>query len=155
VFSNFASTGTMLLVQQAALDMIFSVGGSGTENEVGRFSSSALGTFSLGVAGTNVGCVKLFNATSGFVQACPTTGALGSITHTWAAVSGTIYPNPMTTAGDIVIGSASGVPTRLAAGATSGHVLTSNGSGVAPSWQAASGGGGGSDVAAVTVAGGL
>lgn len=33
VFSNFASTGTMLLVQQAALDMIFTTGGSGTANE--------------------------------------------------------------------------------------------------------------------------
>jgi hypothetical protein len=50
--------------------------------------------------------------------------------------------NPMTTTGDIIVGGSSGVPTRLAAGSTSGHVLTSNGSGVAPSWQAAAGGGG-------------
>lgn len=48
--------------------------------------------------------------------------------------------NPMTTAGDIIIGGASGSPTRLAAGSTSGHVLTSTGAGAAPSWQAASGG---------------
>lgn len=44
--------------------------------------------------------------------------------------------SPMTTAGDIIIGGASGTGTRLAAGATSGHVLTSNGSGAAPSYQA-------------------
>jgi len=44
--------------------------------------------------------------------------------------------SPMTTAGDIIVGGASGTGTRLAAGSTSGHVLTSNGSGVAPSWQA-------------------
>lgn len=51
--------------------------------------------------------------------------------------------SPMTTAGDLIIGGASGTRTRLAAGATSGHVLTSNGSGAAPSWQAAGGGGSG------------
>jgi hypothetical protein len=48
--------------------------------------------------------------------------------------------NPMTTAGDLLIGGASGTPARLAAGSTSGHVLTSNGAGVAPSYQAAAGG---------------
>lgn len=52
--------------------------------------------------------------------------------------------SPMTTAGDLIVGGASGTRTRLAAGATSGHVLTSTGSGSAPSWQAAAGGGGGS-----------
>lgn len=49
--------------------------------------------------------------------------------------------SPMTTAGDLIIGGASGTRTRLAAGATSGHVLTSTGSASAPSWQAAAGGG--------------
>ena len=47
--------------------------------------------------------------------------------------------NPMTTAGDLIVGGASGTPTRLAAGSTAGHVLTSNGSGAAPSYQAPSG----------------
>lgn len=42
---------------------------------------------------------------------------------------------PMTTAGDLVIGGTSGLPTRLGAG-TSGYILTSNGAGTAPSWQA-------------------
>lgn len=49
---------------------------------------------------------------------------------------------PLTTTGDLLIGASGGTPTRLAAGSTSGHVLTSNGSGAAPSWQAAAGGGG-------------
>lgn len=48
--------------------------------------------------------------------------------------------NPMTTAGDIIIGGTSGAPTRLAAG-TSGQALISNGPGVAPSYQTVSGGG--------------
>ncbi|MHB8303364.1 MAG: hypothetical protein ACYDC6_11085 [Acidobacteriaceae bacterium] len=49
--------------------------------------------------------------------------------------------NPMTTAGDIIIGGAAGAPTRLAAGAAA-TVLTSNGPGVAPSYQAPAAGGG-------------
>lgn len=47
--------------------------------------------------------------------------------------------NPMTTTGDLIVGGSSGTPGRLAA-ATSGYVLTANGAGVAPTWQAASGG---------------
>ena len=46
----------------------------------------------------------------------------------------------LTTQGDLAVGGASGVPQRLAAG-TSGNVLTSNGAGALPSWQASSGGG--------------
>lgn len=42
--------------------------------------------------------------------------------------------------GDTFYRGASGELVRLAAGATSGHVLTSNGSGAAPSWQAVAGG---------------
>ena len=51
--------------------------------------------------------------------------------------------NPMTTPGDIIVGGTAGAPTRLAAG-TAGYVLTSNGPGTAPSYQAGSGGGGSS-----------
>jgi hypothetical protein len=64
----------------------------------------------------------------------------GTGTVVFSSITDAKITNPMTTAGDVIIGGASGTPTRLAAGATSGHVLTSNGSGVAPSWQAASGG---------------
>ncbi|MBO7735556.1 MAG: hypothetical protein J6S67_23525 [Methanobrevibacter sp.] len=46
--------------------------------------------------------------------------------------------NPMTTAGDIIIGGTSGAPTRLGVG-TNGQVLTSNGT--TASWQTSSGGG--------------
>lgn len=54
-------------------------------------------------------------------------------------INGTkVMTNPMTTAGDIVVANAGGGPTRLAAGAV-GTVLTGNGAGVAPSWQAAGG----------------
>lgn len=51
------------------------------------------------------------------------------------------FTNPMTTAGDIIYGGASGLPTRLAGG-TSTYVLTSNGATSAPSWQAGAAGSG-------------
>lgn len=59
------------------------------------------------------------------------------------------------TTGDLLYASASNTLSKLAAG-TATYVLTSNGAGVAPSWQAASGGGGGvavqdRDVTAQTV----
>ena len=43
-----------------------------------------------------------------------------------AAAASTGFTNPMTTAGDLILGGASGTPTRLAIGAN-GYVLTSNG----------------------------
>lgn len=48
--------------------------------------------------------------------------------------------NPMTTAGDVVYGGASGAPTRLAVG-TAGQVLKVNAGATAPEWGAASGSG--------------
>lgn len=57
---------------------------------------------------------------------------------TWDTPSGSGMTNPMTTAGDIIYGGASGTPTRLAGG-TSTYVLTSNGATSAPSWQAGGG----------------
>lgn len=49
--------------------------------------------------------------------------------------------NPMTTAGDVIYGGASGAPTRLAVG-TAGQVLTVNAGATAPEWAAATGGAG-------------
>lgn len=56
-----------------------------------------------------------------------------------SAASGAPMTNPMTTAGDLIVGGSGGAPTRLASD-TAGKVLTANGPGVAPSWQASSGG---------------
>lgn len=61
---------------------------------------------------------------------------LCSALNTWGEISPTgVLIDPMTTTGDLISRSA-GVPTRIAAG-TSGHLLTSNGAGTLPSWQAA------------------
>ncbi len=58
-------------------------------------------------------------------------GGTGSIMNTSAAVC--------TTAGDMAYASAANQMARIAGG-TSSYVLTSNGTSVAPSWQAAAGG---------------
>ncbi len=44
-------------------------------------------------------------------------------------LAGAALTNPMTTKGDVILGDTGGTPTRLAAGATAGMVLTSAGSG--------------------------
>ena len=67
------------------------------------------------------------SATSGQVLT-----ADGSGGASWATASGGMS-NPMTTAGDVIVGGVSGTPTRLATG-TSGQVLTADGSGNV-SWQ--------------------
>ena len=56
----------------------------------------------------------------------------------WQA-SSSGFANPMTTEGDLILGTTGGTATRLGIGAN-GYVLTSNGT--TASWQAASGGGG-------------
>src|ERR1019366_3044687 len=58
--------------------------------------------------------------------------------------------SPMTTGGDLIYGGASGVGTRLANG-TSGYVLTSSGSTLAPTWAPASAGGATSTPTANTI----
>lgn len=64
----------------------------------------------------------------------------GSSWTTWADLSGSGMTNPMTTAGDVIYGGASGTPTRLAVG-TAGQVLTVNAGATAPEWAAAASGG--------------
>lgn len=71
---------------------------------------------------------------------------------TYANLLATLLTNPMTTAGDVIYGGASGIPTRLANG-SSGQVLTSNGGTAAPSWQTPGGGGGGANVALSNLSG--
>lgn len=64
---------------------------------------------------------------------------IGTTALTFVQLSGGAgFSNPMTTAGDIITGGASGAPQRLAAGST-GYVLTIVAG--APAWAAASGGG--------------
>tara|TARA_Y100000593_G_scaffold26883_1_gene53528 strand:- start:303 stop:2072 length:1770 start_codon:yes stop_codon:yes gene_type:complete len=62
----------------------------------------------------------------------------GSSNAVWSALGGAM-DNPFTTEGDLVYSDSSGDPQRLAAGVAN-YILTSNGTGAAPSWQAAAAG---------------
>jgi hypothetical protein len=64
--------------------------GSGTFGGNAGFTYDATSKIGLGVAGTSVGGVQLFNATSGSITLQPTTGALGAVTATLPANTGTI-----------------------------------------------------------------
>lgn len=81
---------------------------------------------------------------AGTLYACSTHGLIyqsdGSSTwSTWATVTGSGFANPMTTAGDLITGGASGAPGRLAVG-SNGQILSVVAG--APAWAAAGGGSG-------------
>lgn len=81
-----------------------------------------------------------FNAKQGAIT-LTTTGTSGAATLIGNTLNIPQYAgsggmtNPMTTIGDVIYGGTSGTPTRLGIG-TFNYVLTSNGSGAAPSWKA-------------------
>ena len=87
------------------------------------------------IGGTSGAPARLAATTDGYVL------TLASGVPVWSASSGGGFSNPMTTAGDLIVGGSAGAAGRLAAG-TAAYVLTSNGAGVAPTWQAVPGGGG-------------
>jgi hypothetical protein len=96
--------------------------------------ATAVSGSTLTVVRAQEGTAALSWLTGDYVFSGPTAGQMESF-----ASSGFI--NPMTTEGDIIVGTTGGTAVRLAAG-TSGYVLTTNGSGALPVW--APGGGGGS-----------
>lgn len=65
---------------------------------------------------------------------------LTATTPTWVALAGTGMANPMTTAGDLILGGSSGTPGRLAKGSDS-QVLTIDPATHLPVWAAAATGG--------------
>jgi hypothetical protein len=80
---------------------------------------------------TSSGIAYVYSSSSGALDSISAADLLDLEAGGTAAVGDLFY-----------VSSTNGHLTRLAAGATSGHVLTSNGSGAAPSYQAAGGGGG-------------
>jgi lysophospholipase L1-like esterase len=83
------------------------------------------------------GAVQLTDSIS---STSTTTAATPNSVKTAYDLAGAAVPkSTVTTAGDLILGTGASTVTRLAAG-TSTHVLTANGAGVAPSWQAAAGG---------------
>jgi hypothetical protein len=114
----------------------------GTINVVGANS------LNLGTAGTYVGGIRFKNATSGYVEMLPPTGALGTGAIT-LPVAGTLQTTTGTpagfvigsqAAGDLLYASSSTAWSRLGVG-TDNYVLTISPSTHVPVWSAASGGG--------------
>lgn len=112
-------------------------------NDGVTFSDITVGTPTIAMAGT-VGQVQYNNTAN--LGAIPEGNAGQVLTSNGvgAAPSFQVNPagfaDPMTTRGDIIYRNAANTTTRLAAGATAGDVLTSDGTDIA--WAAPSGGGG-------------
>lgn len=65
-------------------------GAGGAPKTVAGITSDGTSKVTLGVAGTSVGAVALNNATSGSVTIQPVTGALGAVTASFPAATGTV-----------------------------------------------------------------
>jgi hypothetical protein len=118
--------------------------GAADTKVVAGITTDGTSKINLGVAGSSVGSLVLANATSGTITIAPPTGALGSVTATLQAVTGTLYVSGGTdvsvadggtgssslTANNVLLGNGTS-PLQVVAPGTSGNVLTSNGS----TWQ--------------------
>ncbi len=97
---------------------------------------------------TGVHASRPANGAGCVLYSCTTHGLIyrddGTTWTTFLTLSTSGMTNPMTTAGDIIVGGASGAPTRLAGSGTDGYVATYD-STTTPKvkWAAAAGGGGG------------
>jgi hypothetical protein len=126
------------------IEGVTSTGATGSGNLVfsasPTFSGTVTGTFSGNLTGNVTGTSSLvtgFTRNSGTLTLSGGHGITLTTTGTTTVTlptSGTLSTNPMTAAGDVIIGGASGVPTRLAA-TTNGYVLTLSSG--APVWAAA------------------
>jgi hypothetical protein len=104
-------------------------------------SSAATGQLDLAGSTSGIVSIKPQNAAGTYNLNLPTTagssgqvlasGGGGSSPMTWVSS----LTNPMDDVGQLIVGGAAGAATKLAAG-TQGYVLTANGAGAAPSYQA-------------------
>lgn len=110
------------------IEGVTSTGATGTGNLVfsasPTFSGTVTGTFSGNLTGNVTGTSSLV---TGFTRNGGTltlsgghglTVTTAGITSVTLPTSGTLVANPMTTAGDLIVGGTAGAPTRLAAGIT-------------------------------------
>lgn len=80
-------------------------------------------------------CAAATGQTANLILGTNGSGNVGLMNLTTAQLPSAVVLNPMTTAGDMIVGGVGGTPARVAA-ATSSYVWTSNGPGTAPTWQA-------------------
>jgi hypothetical protein len=148
LFSNI-TTGTIAISANsssaaATLNILTGATTSGTKT-INIGTNGATGSTTTINIGTTTGTTPTItlngtvNTASGSFKVGNTTLAQGVTgTITFPATAGTLMLNPMTTAGDIIYGGASGAPTRLAGSATNNFVLTYNTGTSAPVWAAVS-----------------
>lgn len=129
------------IVQAGAVDRIATPPGSPANEALYIITATATGAW----AGKESQLAYWLTSTAAWQYIVPREGFLVHVNDedvyykytgsAWEVFTGGGISNPMTTAGDIIVGGASGAPGRLAAG-TEGYVLTIvSGS---PTWQAAS-----------------
>lgn len=143
--STATAAGTSTLVVGSAFNQLFT--GATTQTVVLPVASTLANGLSFLITNTSTGVVTVQTSGSNVIQAMAgstqlfitcinTAGGTGTASWSWVyspLAAGLPLVNPMTTGGDIIYGGASGVPTRLANG-SSGQVLTSQGTTVAPVW---------------------
>jgi hypothetical protein len=131
----YNSQGSFLSTNVAASDFIWTRGGVATTNEAMRLGASIL---SIGVSGGVTGKLKFNQSTGSFGTLTIDATANGAgFEPTWTLPGnqgGAVVINPMSAIGDLIVGSTSGVPSRMAAG-TPGQIMICNAPGVSPSWQ--------------------
>lgn len=87
----FTASGTLASSGALTANGLVLGGGAGAApSTVAGIASDGASQLQLGVAGSSVGSVQLRNATSGSITIQPTTGALGTVTLTAPATTGTI-----------------------------------------------------------------
>lgn len=87
-----AGSGTVTATGGALTANSVVLGAGGTDTKVvAGIITDGTSKLTLGVAGSSVGSVDFQNATSGTITLSPVTGALGTVTVSLPAVSGTLY----------------------------------------------------------------
>lgn len=122
--SGFAS----VVLQSSGVDKAFFTT-DGTSNILGAFAGGILQFNTNGIGQLIIGSTGGVTATSlatGGATEMVTTSSAGVLSHSPIPVSG--FANPMTAAGDLIVGGSSGTATRLAANTGSTKFLTESGS---------------------------
>jgi hypothetical protein len=147
----FASGSTWATSAALTANGLVLGGGAGTApSTVAGITTDGVSKITLGVSGTSVGGVVFNNASTGAITLAPATGALGTVTATLPANTGTLaelnLPQTFSalqtfSAGINLSGASSPLQVGGSAG-TSGNCFLSAGTGATPTWGSCGGGGG-------------
>jgi hypothetical protein len=134
---DISATGDMTNIGGITADGAIAFTPSSTSGITFNLDADSLFTLSSSVANADKIVIQPYNTGAGTFTGTLTSGDLtGNVTWTLPSATTTLMGNPMTTAGDIIYGGASGAPTRLAGSGTNGWVLKYNTGTSAPYWDA-------------------